>query len=333
MFSTELKFASDCLIKWFNLKFKKQNLELSNEKRRDYETENLIDWENDNCKICNFPLQVNPTTFDVEKEKMSYGDFIIKKEHKFLRNVFSEKELMSSAAIKNLQSFHENFSKFLQVAVYLQNSINSIKDFSECFYDELVEFCNEFCDDCTNFIEIKEKISDVEVKRKKTTKIPKFTLQLYAFVYQRIMRFAKTNFEIKTVTTGNLFEFVHKIINVKINLHHSHITGKIIGYVHDFCNQQVRENNDVIPCIAHNFFKFDMIFLLKSVRLSVWRTKDIHIGGKNLTNLNYASIDKFKFIVMMKYYQSSLGKLSETLNEKEKDSITKLERVSFHMKK
>ena len=324
MFSKELKFASDCLINWFNLKFKKQNLELSNEKRRAYEIENPIDWKNDNCKICNFPLHINPTTFDVEKEKMSYGDFVIKKEHKFLRNIFSEEELMLSPAIKNLQSFHENFSKFLQVAVYLQNSINSIKDFLECFYDELLEFCNEFCDDCTDFIKIKEKISDVEVKSKQMTKIPKFTLQICAFVYQRIMRFPKTKFEIKTVTTGNLFEFVHKIINVKINLHHSHITGKIIGYVHDFCNLQVRENKDVIPCIAHNFFNFDIIFLLKSVRLSVWRTKDIHIGGKNLTDLNYASIDKFKFIDTMKYYQSSLGKLSETLTEKEKDNITKL---------
>ena len=67
-----------------------------------------------------------------------------------------------------------------------------------------------------------------------------------------------------------------------------------------------------------------MICLLKSVRLSVWRMKDIHIGGKNLTNLNYASTDKFKFIDTMKYYQSSLGKLSETLTDKEKDNITKL---------
>ena len=133
------------------------------------------------------------------------------------------------------------------------------------------------------------------------------------------MHFPKINFEIKTVTTSNLFEFAHKIINVKINLHHSHITRKIIGYVHDFCNLQV-----VIPCIAHNFFNFDIIFLLKAVRLSVWRTKDIHIGGKNLTDLNYASIDKFKFIDTMKYYQSSLGKLSETLTENKKDNITKL---------
>ena len=45
---------------------------------------------------------------------------------------------------------------------------------------------------------------------------------------------------------------------------------------------------------------------------------------KNLTDLNYASIDKFKFIDTMKYYQTSLGKLSETLTEKEKKNIAKL---------
>ena len=31
MFSTELKFASDCLINWFNSKYKNENLQLSNE--------------------------------------------------------------------------------------------------------------------------------------------------------------------------------------------------------------------------------------------------------------------------------------------------------------
>ena len=124
MFSTELKFASECLINWFNSKFKKQNLELDNEKRTAYEIENPIDWKNIKYKICNFPLHINPTAFDVEKEKMSYGDFIIKNEHKFLRNIFLEKELISSVAIKSFQSFHENFSRFLQVVVYLQNSIN-----------------------------------------------------------------------------------------------------------------------------------------------------------------------------------------------------------------
>ena len=30
MFSTELKFVADCLLKWFNKKFKLNNLELTN---------------------------------------------------------------------------------------------------------------------------------------------------------------------------------------------------------------------------------------------------------------------------------------------------------------
>ena len=202
-----------------------------------------------------------------------------------------------------------------------------MKDFSECCYDELIDSCNNYCKDCVDFIELKEKISDIEIKSKQQqqkSKIPKFTLQLYAFFYQRVMCFPTTKFECETVTTRNLFESVHKIINVKINLHHSHITGKIIGYVHDFCNLQVRENNEIVPRIAHNLFKFDMIFFLKAIGISVWRTRYINIGGKNLTHLNYASIDKFKFIDTMKYYQTNLRQLFETLSPKEKENISKL---------
>ena len=197
-----------------------------------------------------------------------------------------------------------------------------MKEFSECFYNELNDFCRVNCNDCVDFIELKEKIADVQSKSKQTSKISKYTLQIYSFVYQRIINFPKSKFELETVTTGNLFEYVHKIINV---------TGKIIGYTHDFCNLQVRENKDVIPVVTHNFFGFDMIFLLKTIRLSTWRTKDINIGGKNLTDLNYASIDKFKFIDTIKYYQSSLEKLSETLSEKEKENISKLT-VQFLLK-
>ena len=138
------------------------------------------------------------------------------------------------------------------------------------------------------------------------------------------MKFPNTFFESEAFTTSDLFDFVHKLINVKIHLHHSHITGEIKGYSHDFCNWIVRENRDVVSCIAHNFFKFDFYFFLKNIRLSVWRTKDVNIGGKNLTDINFASIDNFKFIDTLKYYQTSLSQLSETANEKEKEKIQKL---------
>ena len=42
MFSTEIKFAGDCIVKWFNKKFKFKNLELSNDVKRKYDVENLV---------------------------------------------------------------------------------------------------------------------------------------------------------------------------------------------------------------------------------------------------------------------------------------------------
>ena len=64
MFSTEIKFAGDCLIKWFNKKFKSKNLELSNDVKRKYEIENPIDLMEGRCCFCKFPLTINPTNFN-----------------------------------------------------------------------------------------------------------------------------------------------------------------------------------------------------------------------------------------------------------------------------
>ena len=116
------------------------------------------------------------------------------------------------------------------------------------------------------------------------------------------MKFPQNKFEFETVAANDLFENVHKIINVKVHLHHSHVTGEVIGYVHDFCNLKVRENKDLISCITHNFFGFDIYFFLKAIRLSAWKTKDINIGGTGLTNVSFASIEQLKLIDTMKYF-------------------------------
>ena len=143
------------------------------------------------------------------------------------------------------------------------------------------------------------------------------------------MAFPRGCFDYETLTTNDLFDSVHKIINIKTHLHHCHITGNIIGYAHDFCNAKVRENKDMLICIAHNFFHLDMIFLLKGIRLSVWKTKDINMGGTNLTNINYSTIGNLKFIDTMKYYLTSLGKLASTMTEKEKNNAKLLVKNFF----
>ena len=45
LFSTEFKFASDCLLKWFGAKHKTAYLELSNEIKVQYEIANPTDWQ------------------------------------------------------------------------------------------------------------------------------------------------------------------------------------------------------------------------------------------------------------------------------------------------
>ena len=157
MFTTELKFAGGCLMKWFNAKFKSQNAVLSNDIKLNYQSENPTDWQSGRCCICTFPIEINPTMPDATKDTMSYSDFVIHKEHKFLRNIFSEEKLSASVTLNYFPTYHKNFSRFLRVAIYLQNCLTRIQEFSDCVYDELIDFCLEFCKDCEIFWKLKRE--------------------------------------------------------------------------------------------------------------------------------------------------------------------------------
>ena len=175
---------------------------------------------------------------------------------------------MKTKALRNIEQYHLAFQKLLTISVYLEDSLNTVTEFHECCNDKLIEFYVEKCEDCNGFNEMKEAIKDITIK-KRGSKISKLILQVYVFVYQRIIDFPRGCFDYKTLTTKDLFDSVHKIINVKTHLHHSLITGNIIGYAHDFCNGKVRKNKDMLTCIALNFFHFDMFFLLKGIKLLV----------------------------------------------------------------
>ena len=89
----------------------------------------------------------------------------------------------------------------------------------------------------------------------------------------------------------------------------------MIGYTHDFCSMKVRENHNQFSCTAHNFFGFDMLLLIKGIRLLVWGSKDVYKGGNGLKNINFASIsNQVTFIETMKYFLTSLGQPASTLD-------------------
>ena len=93
--------------------------------------------------------------------------------------------------------------------------------------------------------------------------VPNFNLKIYTFVYDWLVYFPKSDMQYETFTTNSFFVNAHHLIKLKVHLHHSHITGKIIGY--DFCNARVKENNIEMLIIAHNQFSFDLNYFIKGL--------------------------------------------------------------------
>ena len=62
-----------------------------------------------------FKLDVAPTSFDTSNDKMTYGDFYIHYEYKFLRNIYSQHDLQKSEGIDILKNYCNVYKKMLRL--------------------------------------------------------------------------------------------------------------------------------------------------------------------------------------------------------------------------
>ena len=257
---------------------------------------------------------------------MSFGDFVIRYEHEFLRNIYTEKQIKDdSHHVKDLESYYEIFEEYILICTGLLALLNNFNrhDFMNTATEGFVE--DKFSGE--EISEIKYAINKTEIKNELSTthrNVPKFNLKVY--VYDKLVCFPRSDIYYETIKTNKLFTNVHRLIRGKFHLHHSHITGKIFGYAHDFCNTTlVEKTTPEIPFVAHNFFGFDLFYYMKAYIASAWCSKELNIGGNNLMQANYSNISgEIKLIDSLKFYQTSLGKLSSTLTIEEKDAVKKL---------
>ena len=129
------------------------------------------------------------------------------------------------------------------------------------------------------------------VKTKKYANKWKSSVQVLAFVYRKHIDFPKAHlFENDCITTKNFYEVIYTLAGAKIHLDHSDVTGEIYGFVHDFGNWKVMENTQRCVVFAHNLFGFDFYFFVNGVSLSVSGTKDVSVGKKSLSSVNFASV-------------------------------------------
>ena len=94
MFSIESALFKKTLLKWFNQKFKRQFNKINSIKKLRYERKNPINWIEDKCIICKFPIKLEPTNFETPDYEMYFGDFVIRYQHKFLRNIYAEEQIL-----------------------------------------------------------------------------------------------------------------------------------------------------------------------------------------------------------------------------------------------
>ena len=190
---------------------------------------------------------------------MSFGDFVICYKHKFLRDIYTEKQIKDSRHVKDLESYYEIFEEYILICIGLLALLNNFNrhDFINVATEEFVE--DKFAGE--EISEIKNAINKTEIKNALSAthrNVPKFNLKVYAYVYDELVCFPRSDIDYETITTNKFFTNVHRLIRGKFHLHHSHITGKIFGYAHYFCNTTLAERTmPEIPFVAHNFFGFD----------------------------------------------------------------------------
>ncbi len=95
-------------------------------------------------------------------------------------------------------------------------------------------------------------------------------------------------------------------------LDHDHLTGRLLGTAHDYCNLRRRERAQ-LSCFAHNFSGYDSHFLVRAMAREPRVTNTFAIP-LNTQKFKSVTVNKrIRFLDSCQFLPSSLAKLTETL--------------------
>ena len=109
------------------------------------------------CCICDFLLDV-----DASGEHKKWHDFIIEREHLFLKYIFSKKDFQKKEKIKTIDEYRFSFERFIQLLTTVEKALSNPK-------------CAEGNEDFENAVEVKKK------KKKESFATWRRLLLLYIF--------------------------------------------------------------------------------------------------------------------------------------------------------
>ena len=123
-------------------------------------------------------MKLKPTNYLMPDNEMTFGDFVIRYEHKFLRNSYTTEQIQQTDHIKNLQSYYEIFEEYIQICIGLLALLNSFNRHN--FINHATE---EFAEEKFaggGIRDIKNTINQTEIKNalKNSGSVNKFNLIL-----------------------------------------------------------------------------------------------------------------------------------------------------------
>ena len=127
LFSVKLRFTIDTLKKWFKSVLKSKFLELNEIQKQIFVKENPIDSSETCCCICGF-LLVTEAGHGPEKiaKITAWYDFIVQKEHIFIRNIYSREDILSMENLSTLRNYFKKFGRFLKTVILLERYFNKL---------------------------------------------------------------------------------------------------------------------------------------------------------------------------------------------------------------
>ena len=136
--------------------------------------------------------------------------------------------------IENIENYYSFFERLIELFPAFGNALDGVeetfefKDFLEIVLDNVYSTAEELEEDTENVV-IKKKRKFVKVY---------FADEIITFIYSSLIKLEETK-KVKGISVSkNFIQNIKGIMNNKTHIHHSHITGEIIGYSHSYCNQK-----------------------------------------------------------------------------------------------
>ena len=183
----------------------------------------------------------------------------MEQEYLFIKSIYSQEYIESADNLRTVEDSYSLFEYFLEVVTQLKNENFRPLDMNKA--ERLKDFCEMYCEDCNDSEDIIELINELKIVQKNETGTSTYKNQkfykLVGFVHERLIGFLPTDDIKGAVMSENFLSNVYNLILGITVIHHSHITGEVIGQAHSFCNLKVRENKNQISAVAHKLFVFD----------------------------------------------------------------------------